>query len=150
MPGSWRSRVSRAAPRLLALLWAAYDGSRALAYLDTSPPQLESVAAILPLWIPWTLATALLILGSLVPPQAGRRSQRAARIMRQYGMTLTTALLLVWGAAFLISDFSRGWVTAASYLMLVGFSGWTGWVASRDVADVRAVREEATSAGVDE
>lgn len=142
MPGSWRSRVSRAAPRLLALLWAAYDASRVLAYLDTSPPQLEAVAAILPLWIPWTLATALLILGGLVPPHAGRRSQRAARLMRQYGMTLTTALLLVWGAAFLISDFNRGWVTAASYLMLACFSGWSGWVASRHVADVRAVREE--------
>ena len=146
MPNSWRAWVSRAAPRLLALLWAAYDGSRALAYLDTSPRQLESVAAILPLWVPWTLATVLLILGSLVPPQAGHRSQQAARLMRQYGMTLTTALLLVWGAAFLLSDFSRGWVSAVSYLMLACFSGWARWVASRECADVRAVREEGISA----
>lgn len=146
MPGSWRSRVSRAGPRVLALLWAAYDGSRALAYLDTSPPQLGSVAAILPLWIPWTIATVLLILGGLVPPRAGHCSQQAARLMRQYGMTITTALLLVWGAAFLLSDFNRGWVSAVSYIMLACFSGWSGWVASRNVADVRAVREEAISA----
>ena len=146
MPSSWRSRVSRAAPRLLALLWAAYDGSRVLAYLDTSPPQLEAVAAILPLWIPWALATVLLILGGLVPPQAGHCPQQAARLMRQYGMTITTALLLVWGAAFLISDFSRGWVSAVSYIMLAFFSGWSGWVASRHVADVRAVREEVANA----
>lgn len=142
--------MSRAAPRLLALLWAAYDGSRALAYLDTSPPQLEAVAAILPLWIPWALATALLVLGALVPPQAGRRSQQAARLMRQHGMTITTALLLVWAVAFIISDFDRGWVSGGSYLMLACFSGWAGWVASRELADVRAVREGDTSAGVAE
>ena len=146
MPSSWRSRVSRAAPRLLALLWAAYDGSRALAYLDTSPPQLSSVGEWMPLWIPWALATVLLILGGLAPPQAGRRPQRVARLMRQYGTTITTALLLVWGAAFLISDFDRGWVSAVSYLMLACFSGWSGWIASRHVADVRAVREGDISA----
>ncbi len=150
MPGSWRSRVSRAAPRVLALLWAIYDGSRALAYVDRSPPQLEAVAAIIPLWLPWTVATILLVLGGLVPRRAGPRARQAARLMRQYGMTITTGLLLVWAAAFTLSDFSRGWVTGGSYLMLVAFSGWAGWIASRHVADVRAVREEVISAGMDE
>lgn len=150
MPGSWRSRVSVAGPRVLALLWAAYDASRAIAYIDSSPPQLAAVAVWLPLWIPWTIATVLLLLGGMVPPRAGCQSQQAARLMRQWGMTLTTSLLLIWATAFFVSDFHRGWVTAGSYLMLVAFSGWSGWVASRDVADVRAVREEVISAGMDE
>lgn len=71
--------------------------------------------------------------------------------MRQYGMTISSALLLVWAVAFFISDFHRGWVTGGSYLMLVAFSGWSGWVASRELADVRAVREEeGADAGMDE
>lgn len=150
MVRSWRARASRFAPRGLSLLWSAFGASRALAYVDTSPPQLEAVAAVMPLWVPWAVASGLLALGGLVPPRAGQSSKRIARLMRQYGITITTALLLVWGAAFLISDFDRGWVSATSYIMLACFSGWSGWVASRDVADVRAVREEAISAGVAE
>lgn len=147
MPRSWKSRVSRAGPRILALLWAAYDGSRLLAYWSVSPPQLTAVAVLIPLWIPWAVATALLTAGALVPPRAGTTSKAAARLMRQWGMTLTTGLLMVWGTAFLISDFSRGWVTATSYVMLAAFSGWAGWIASRDVADVRVVREETETSG---
>lgn len=142
MPSSWRGRWSRAAPRAISLLWSAYTGSRALAYVDTSPPQLEAVAAILPLWIPWAAATVLLVLGALVPPQLPPVHSTVARIMRQYGMTASMALLMVWGAAFLISDFSRGWVTAGSYVMLGVFAAWSGTVASRELADVRAVLDE--------
>lgn len=142
--------MSRAAPRLLALLWAVYSTSRALAYVDSSPPQLAAVADLVPLWIPWSAAAVLLMLGGLVPSRAGTRSQCGARLMRQYGMTISSALLLVWGTAFILSDFHRGWVTASSYLMLVAFSGWSGWLASRDVADVRAVREEGASVGLDQ
>lgn len=141
MPASWRATVSRAAPRVAALIWAGYDLSRALAYIDSSPPQLAAVSAWVPLWIPWAVATAMLILGGLVPTGAPGWAKRTARWMRQWGMTITLAAVTVWGVAFLVADFSRGWVTAGSYLMLAGFALICGWVASREVASVRAVRE---------
>lgn len=139
---TWKAKASRLAPRAAALLWATYDASRSLAYLDTSPPQLSSVGEWMPLWIPWAATTALLVLGALVPTNAGEKSKHLARLMRQWGMTLTLSLLLVWGVAFIISDFTRGWVTGGSYIMLAAFAGWSGWVASRDLANVQAVKQE--------
>jgi len=144
MCDSWRPWVSHAAPRALALLWAVYCASRIVAYEETTPPQLSAVAALLlvPLWAVWAVAAVLLALGGLVPPQAGNTSKRLARGMRQWGMTISLSLLAMWAAAFLITDVNRGWVSAGNYLMLALFAGWAGWVASRDLADVRAVREE--------
>lgn len=141
VPRSWRATASRAAPRVAALLWAAYDLSRVLAYVDSSPPQLSAVSEWMPLWIPWAVATTMLVLGGLVPTGAAGWAKRHARWLRQWGMTITLSTLTVWGVAFLVADFSRGWVTAGSYLMLAGFALACGWVASREVASVRAVRE---------
>lgn len=50
MPVSWKGSASRFAPRALALLWAIFGASRVVAYINTSPPQLAAVAAVLPLW----------------------------------------------------------------------------------------------------
>lgn len=139
---TWKAKASRLAPRALSLLWATYDASRILAYVDSSPPQLATVSLWVPLWVPWTIITILLTLGALVPPQASHQSRHVARLMRQWGMTLTLSLLLVWGVAFIVSDFARGWVTGGSYIMLAVFAGWSGWVASRDIANVQAVTQE--------
>lgn len=139
--------VSRAAPRIAALGWALYGLSRALAYIDSSPPQLSGVATLMPLWMPWAVATALLVLGGLVPIKAGPRSKAIARTLRKWGMTLTFSWLIVWGVAFIVADVSRGWVTATSYLALAVFALISGWVASRDVASVRAIAEEGLDVG---
>lgn len=150
MCDSWRSWVSHAAPRVIALLWAAFTLTRALAYTHGAPPQLVDVAIILPvpLWVVWGIAAVLLGLGGLVPPRAGAGSQKAARLMRQWGLTVAASLLLMWAASFLLSDSERGWVSAANYLMLAFFAGWSGWIASREVASVRAVNEERGVGGV--
>lgn len=146
---SWKAQMSRAAPRAAALGWAAYDLTRALAYLTTSPPQLQEIATIMPLWIPWMVATALLIAGGCVPPRVGKRSKQMALWMRQWGITLTVMLLMVWGVSFIVADVSRGWVTATSYITLAIFAGISGWIASREVASVAAVQEEGLDARMD-
>lgn len=136
----WQSALSRAAPRVAALTWAAYAITRVAAYASTSPPQLRQVHEILPLWIPWTVAATLLILGGLVPPRAGRRSKALARGMRQWGSVISTMTLGIWAVAFLLADASRGWVSAVNYFMLTAFAVLSGWIMSREVASVRAVR----------
>lgn len=138
---SWKAQASRAAPRAAALTWAAYDASRVAAYWATSPAQLSDAAAFMPLWVPWAVATFLLVAGGCVPPGAGPRSTKFALGLRQGGITLTVMLLMVWGVSFVVSDHSRGWVTAGSYVMLAGFASVSGWVASREVASVTAIRE---------
>ena len=146
---SWKAQASRAAPRAAALIWAVYDVTRAAAYWDTSPAQLSEVATVMPLWIPWAIATFLLTAGGCVPLGAGPRSKKLALGMRQWGITLTVMLLMVWGVSFIVTDSSRGWVTAASYVMLAVFASISGWVASREVASVTAIREHDINAGVD-
>lgn len=146
---TWKAKGSRVAPRAAALLWAGFDFSRAVAYWDTSPAQLSEVAQFMPLWIPWTVAGALLTLGGLVPTNAGPRSRHAARSMRQWGITISVMLLMVWGVSFIVADSSRGWVTALSYLMLATYAGICGWVASREVASIHAIREGESLAGMD-
>lgn len=146
---TWKAKASRAAPRAAALLWAGFDLSRALAYWNTSPAQLTEVAQVVPLWIPWAVATVLLALGGLVPTNAGPRSRHVARSMRQWGITISVMLLMVWGVSFIVADSSRGWVTALSYLMLATYAAICGWVASREVASVHAIREGESLAGMD-
>ena len=145
---SWRSKASRGAPRLLALLWAVYAASRALAYVDTSPRQLDAVSSLVPLWLPWAVVALMLVLGGCVPARADACPRIAARSLRQWGMTGCFALLLMWGGAFIVSDFARGWVTAGSYVMLAVFALVSGFFASREVASVYAVREEVADAGL--
>ena len=146
---SWKAQASRAAPRAAALIWAAYDATRAAAYWTTSPAQLSEVATVMPLWIPWTIAPFLLTAGGCVPPRAGPQSKKLALGMRQWGITLTVMLLMVWGVSFIVADSSRGWVTAGSYVMLAVFASISGWVASREVASVTAISEHDANARVD-
>lgn len=138
---AWKAQASRLAPRAAALTWAVYNVSRAVAYWDTSPAQLSDAAGVMPLWIPWTVAAFLLIAGGCSPPGGGSRSKKIALGMRQGGIALTVALLMVWGVSFIVADHSRGWVTAGSYVMLAVFASASGLVASREVASVTAIRE---------
>lgn len=136
----WEAALSRAAPRVAALIWAGYALTRVASYASTSPPQLKSIHEILPLWIPWTVVATLLILGGLVPSNAGKRSKSLARGMRQWGSVISTMTLGIWAVAFLLADASRGWVSAVNYFMLTAFAVLSGWIMSREVASVRAVQ----------
>lgn len=145
----WESALSRAAPRVAALTWAVYALTRVAAYASTSPPQLRQVHEILPLWIPWIVVATLLIFGGLVPPRAGQRSRSLARGMRQWGSVISTMTLGIWAVAFLLADASRGWVSAVNYFMLTAFAVLSGWIMSREVASVRAVRGGGAYASMD-
>lgn len=140
---SWRGRASRAAPRVLALIWAGYAITRIVAYWGSAPQQLVVIHEILPLWVPWSVAATLLILGALVPPWVSGRQKRVAQLMRQWGSTVSSATIMAWSGAFLMADSARGWVSAVNYLMLGIFALVSGWIMSREVASVHAVREDA-------
>lgn len=146
---SWKAQASRAAPRAAALTWAVYDASRVAAYWETSPSQLSEVAVFIPLWIPWAVATFLLVVGGCVTPGVGPRSKKIALGMRQWGITLTVMLLMVWGVSFIVTDHARGWVTAGSYVMLAGAASISGLVVSREVASVTAIREHDANTRMD-
>ncbi|ALC05903.1 hypothetical protein CDES_07470 [Corynebacterium deserti GIMN1.010] len=146
---TWQSALSRAAPRVLALLWAGYATTRIVAYIDSAPPQLAVIHSILPLWVPWAVAAVLLTLGALVPPWGSDRQKRIAQHMRQWGSTVSSATIMAWAAAFLVADVSRGWVSAANYVMLGVFALVSGWIMSREVASVHAIREDMNARMVD-
>lgn len=143
---SWRARLSILAPRVVALLWAAYNLSRAYGYWGTSPPQLQIVANIMPLWVPWMVVSVLLVAGALVPPQMPPKHHSVARAARQWGMSLTAGVLLVWAVAFFAADAARGFMSGGSYLMLMVSALAFGTIASREVVSVKAVKEAETDA----
>lgn len=45
-PGTWPSLISRAIPRVLALLWAGWAAWTAALYVRPVPPQLQHLASI--------------------------------------------------------------------------------------------------------
>lgn len=126
-------------PRLISLAWALWVIPTAFAYVDGSPPQLVSAEALLmlPIWVVWALAAALLVLGSLVPPGASERQLEAARWMRVVGLAICAGLLIMWGAAFLGADGGRGWVSAKNYLFMALAAIVSAYLSGRDRARVR-------------
>lgn len=107
-------------PRIVALAWAVYAALTSLAYIRTSPEQLEVPGTILPmtLWQAWAVAAVLLVLGALVPPGAGYRSRRIALGLRVVGLAVIAALLAMWTDAYLGYG-ERGWVSGKNYLALL-------------------------------
>lgn len=144
MPGSRRSKITgwvqRYLPRMLALAWAAWAAATTVAYLDKVPPQLEAVdgAISAPVWLLWAVAAVLLVAGVLVPSPAPDTAHAIARWSRITGMTIITAELVVWTAAFFV-DQPRGWVSGKNYAMLLVMALFCTWTIARDKARGKAV-----------
>ncbi|MDO5683787.1 MAG: hypothetical protein Q4G46_13300 [Propionibacteriaceae bacterium] len=128
-----RQFVAHTAPRWLALTWAVWSALTALAYVDAAPQQLEAPASILPLplWAAWAIAALLLILGAVIPPQMPPRHHQIARWFRILGMSIVTALLVLWVEAFLGAG-GRGWVSAKNYALMVCFGLATAFTMGRE------------------
>ena len=114
----------------ICLLWAIWDAATAVAYIDSSPPQLQRVENILhmPIWVVWAVATACLVVGVLIPI---KRFRELAIWTRGIGMVLSVILLALWGLEFIFSDAERGWVSGKNYLMLAVNGLFFGYLVSR-------------------
>lgn len=101
-------------PRLVGAAWAIYAWATMAAYVDTIPDQLVGVHHLLPtsLWFAWCFAAVLLTIGVVLP------LERGARWCRVIGLAAVMALLVLWTAAFLLTEGDRGWVSARQYIML--------------------------------
>lgn len=132
--------VQRWLPRLLALVWAAWAAVTAVAYIDMVPQQLAAVdgAISAPVWLLWAIAATLLVAGVLVPSCAPDAAHTIARWSRITGMTIITAELVVWTAAFFVDE-PRGWVSGKNYAMLLGMALFCTWTIARDKARGKAV-----------
>ena len=117
----------------ICLLWAIWDAATAVAYIDSSPPQLQRVENILhmPIWVVWAVATAFLVVGVLIPAKRSERFRELAIWTRGIGMALSAALLALWGLEFIFSDAERGWVSGKNYLMLADNGLFFGYLVSR-------------------
>ncbi|WP_313546380.1 hypothetical protein [Corynebacterium sp.] len=104
---------------IMVLGWAVWDAATAVAYLDTSPPQLQTVESILhiPIWVVWAAVTALLVVGAFIPVKRGERWLDVAVWLRGVGLFLTAALLGGWAVEFILAD-GRGWVSGKNYLFM--------------------------------
>lgn len=125
--------LSRTAPRWLALAWAVWSALTAAAYLDAAPRQLEVTATILPLplWAAWTVAALILTLGAIIPPQMPPRHHQVARWFRIVGISIVTALLVLWVGAF-FGEGERGWVSAKNYALMCVFGLVTAFTMGRE------------------
>lgn len=134
------SLIQRYLPRLLALAWAAWAIATTIAYMGVVPPQLEAVdgAVNAPVWMLWAVASAALVLGVLVPSGAPSRAHTIARWSRITGMTIITAELVIWTAAFFV-DQPRGWVSGKNYAMLLVMALFCTWTIARDKARGKVV-----------
>ena len=132
--------VQRYLPRLLALAWAVWATATTIAYMDVVPPQLEAVDGAInaPVWLLWAVAAAALVLGVIVPSGAPPRAHTIARWSRITGMTIITAELVVWTAAFFV-DQPRGWVSGKNYAMLLVMALFSTWTIARDKARGKVV-----------
>ena len=118
---------------LICVQWLIWDAATAVAYLDSTPPQLQRVENILhlPIWGVWVIVSALLLLGVLIPTKRSTRFREVAIWTRGLGLALSAALLALWGLEFIFSDAERGWVSGKNYLML-GVNGlFFGYLVSR-------------------
>ena len=144
MPSSRRGKltgwVQRYLPRFLALAWAAWAAATAVAYVDLVPKQLEAVDGAInaPVWLLWAVSAVALVLGVLAPSGASTRAHDLARWSRITGMTIITAELVVWTAAFFVDE-PRGWVSGKNYAMLMLMALFSTWTIARDKARGRQV-----------
>lgn len=147
MPIRWPKKriigcVQRYLPRFLATAWAAFAAATAVAYMDMVPPQLEAVdgATLTPVWALWFLAAGALLFGAFMPPNEQGEAYPVARWARIFGMAIIAAELVIWTAAFFMSQ-PRGWVTGKNYLMLAVSALFCTWTIARDKARVRQVAD---------
>ena len=133
--------VQRWLPRLLSLAWAAWAAATSVAYVDMVPQQLEAVDGAInaPVWLLWAVSSALLVSGVLVPSCAPGTVHSIARWSRITGMTIITAELVVWTAAFFV-DHPRGWVSGKNYAMLLVMALFCTWTIARDKARGKVVK----------
>ena len=118
---------------LICLLWFVWDAATAVAYLDSTPAQLQRIENFLhiPIWVVWAVAAGFLLIGVLIPAKRSERFREVAIWTRGIGMTASSALLALWGLEFIFSDAERGWVSGKNYLML-GVNGlFFGYLVSR-------------------
>lgn len=114
------SALRVAAPRVIALVWAAWSAATAYAYLGGAPPQLARVESVLPfieVWHLWAMSTVLLIVGALIPGRVHSRLQDLAGWFRIIGLAMIAGLLAMWAVEFFTAD-ARGWVSGKNYLLL--------------------------------
>ena len=90
------------------------------------------------MWALWAVASTALVLGVLVPSGAPSRAHDIARWLRITGMTIITAELVVWTAAFFVDE-PRGWVSGKNYAMLMLMALFSTWTIARDKARGRQV-----------
>lgn len=138
MPNRWGrigEYVQRYLPRFLATAWAVWAAATAVAYVDLVPKQLEAVdgAISAPVWLLWSVAAAALTLGVLVPSDAKAWAHDIARWLRITGMTIISAELVIWTAAFFVDE-PRGWVSGKNYCMLALMALFSTWTIARDRA----------------
>lgn len=115
------SALRVAAPRVIALVWAAWAGATAYAYMGGAPPQLERIEAVLPfieVWQLWAMSTVLLVVGSLIPGRAYSKLQDLSGWLRIIGLATIAGLLVMWAVEFFAADASRGWVSGKNYILL--------------------------------
>lgn len=138
--GRFTRGVQRWLPRLLSLAWATWAAATSVAYVGMVPSQLEAVdgAISAPVWLLWAVAAALLVAGVLVPSCAPHLVHGVARWSRITGMTIITAELVVWTAAFFV-DQPRGWVSGKNYCMLLAMALFCTWTIARDKARGKVV-----------
>lgn len=140
----WPKKLSgymqRYLPRFLATAWAAFAAATAVAYMDKVPPQLEAVdgATLTPVWVLWFVAAGALLFGAFMPSNEQGEAYPVARWARVLGMAIITAELVIWTAAFFVSQ-PRGWVSGKNYLMLAVNALFCTWTIARDRARVRQV-----------
>lgn len=118
---------------VICLLWLIWDAATAVAYLDSTPPQLQRIENFLhvPIWVVWAVAAGFLLIGVLIPAKRSERFREVAIWTRGIGMAASSALLALWGLEFIFSDAERGWVSGKNYLML-GINGlFFGYLVSR-------------------
>lgn len=118
---------------IICLQWFIWDAATAIAYVDSTPPQLQRVENFLhiPIWSVWVIVSALLLVGVLIPAKQSFRFREIAIWTRGIGLAGSAALLALWGLEFIFSDAERGWVSGKNYLMLALNGMFFGYLVSR-------------------
>lgn len=139
MPGRVLRWARVAAPRAIAIGWAAWAAATAAAYVDGAPPQLERLenALGIPIWGMWATAATLLALGSVIPTPRRGKVQDVAGWLRGGGLALTAGLLGLWAVEFFLADQARGYVSGKNYMLLAACALSHSWYVGRHRAPPR-------------
>lgn len=139
MPGPVRRWGRLAATRIIALGWAAWSAATAWAYKDGAPPQLERIEVTfgIPIWAMWATASALLILGGILPSMRAGRLEDLTGWLRGGGLAITAGLLGLWAVEFFVASEARGWVSGKNYALFAVAALTHAWYAGRHRAPPR-------------